>query len=262
MKVLFMIPRDDPPRLPATYSANLRDFVAQCLEKKQNSRPSASELLKHPFITSSRLNRDFVAMDEKPSVLPLNQDITTNTLKKKRGGAKKEVLDEWDFSSSNSHSLDIPKILGKNVAFEDEFDSELPGDYREEIPLGYDLMKSIVIPAFADQKSSSNEESKICLDSIIKSLELLAMKDPKAAEHACRRLLENILGSTRQSLKEFVASITIHSLDNYQDFDEQDSEKLDNIRVEEIPGTKSTTSCGDEKQSKIALYLLKRWMQR
>lgn len=50
MKVLHLIPRNPPPQLPKTYSSAFRDFVSQCLTRDPLKRPSAAELLKHPFI--------------------------------------------------------------------------------------------------------------------------------------------------------------------------------------------------------------------
>ncbi len=53
MKVLFKIPKDPSPSLPEQYSEEMRDFFSRCLEKKQNQRPCATELLKHKFITNA-----------------------------------------------------------------------------------------------------------------------------------------------------------------------------------------------------------------
>lgn len=51
MKVLFLIPKEKPPRLEGSqYSKELKDFVALCLNKDPDRRPSAKALLKHSFI--------------------------------------------------------------------------------------------------------------------------------------------------------------------------------------------------------------------
>ncbi|KAL8810461.1 MAG: hypothetical protein Q9223_002335 [Gallowayella weberi] len=51
MKVLFLIPKAPPPRLEGSqYSRDFRDFVAACLVKDSDRRPTAKELLQHRFI--------------------------------------------------------------------------------------------------------------------------------------------------------------------------------------------------------------------
>jgi serine/threonine-protein kinase 24/25/MST4 len=51
MKVLFLIPKEKPPRLEGSrFSKEFKDFVALCLNKNPEQRPSARALLKHSFI--------------------------------------------------------------------------------------------------------------------------------------------------------------------------------------------------------------------
>lgn len=51
MKVLFLIPKEKPPRLEGNaWTKDFKDFVALCLNKEAEKRPSARALLKHPFI--------------------------------------------------------------------------------------------------------------------------------------------------------------------------------------------------------------------
>lgn len=51
MKALFLIPKNDPPILEGPqFSKLFKAFVQACLEKDAKKRPSARDLLKHPFI--------------------------------------------------------------------------------------------------------------------------------------------------------------------------------------------------------------------
>ncbi|XP_011098281.1 germinal center kinase 1 isoform X2 [Sesamum indicum] len=54
MRVLFIIPRENPPQLDEHFSRPMKEFVALCLRKNPAERPSAKELLKHRFIKNAR----------------------------------------------------------------------------------------------------------------------------------------------------------------------------------------------------------------
>ncbi|XP_046386682.1 serine/threonine-protein kinase 10 [Ischnura elegans] len=60
MRVLLKIQKSDPPKLdrPSDWSKDFNDFIAGCLVKDPTKRPTASELLKYPFINCN--------LDSKP----------------------------------------------------------------------------------------------------------------------------------------------------------------------------------------------------
>lgn len=56
MQALFRIGRGEPPPIPDTLSTEAQDFIRSCLRVNANDRPTAAELLEHPFVTKPPSN--------------------------------------------------------------------------------------------------------------------------------------------------------------------------------------------------------------
>lgn len=65
MRVLFLIPKNNPPQLSGNYSKQFREFVEACLNKDPDNRPSAKELLKFPFIRKAKKNSHLIDLTER-----------------------------------------------------------------------------------------------------------------------------------------------------------------------------------------------------
>ncbi|XP_075065726.1 serine/threonine-protein kinase 10 [Mixophyes fleayi] len=78
MRVLLKIAKSEPPTLsaPSKWSQGFRDFLKTALEKNPETRPSAVQLLEHPFVrkaVNNRVLRDLVA-EAKAEVLDEIED--------------------------------------------------------------------------------------------------------------------------------------------------------------------------------------------
>jgi serine/threonine-protein kinase 24/25/MST4 len=112
MKVLFHIPKAPAPRLEGQYSKDFKDFVAQCLQKDSEKRPTARELLKHRFIRNAgkvEQLRDVVrryerwnSKGEKPSH-PKYYEETLQDL------SPRLEQDEWVFDTVKPNTIAQPK---------------------------------------------------------------------------------------------------------------------------------------------------------
>ena len=56
MRVLFLIPKNNPPQLTGNFSKAFKEFVEACLNKDPENRPSAKELMRHPYIKKAKKN--------------------------------------------------------------------------------------------------------------------------------------------------------------------------------------------------------------
>jgi len=65
MRVLFLIPKNPPPVLEGNFSKPFKEFVALCLNKEPDQRPTAKDLLRHRFIKTARKTTALVELIER-----------------------------------------------------------------------------------------------------------------------------------------------------------------------------------------------------
>ncbi|OVA00358.1 Protein kinase domain [Macleaya cordata] len=77
MRVLFIIPRENPPQLEEHFSRPMKEFVSLCLKKVPAERPSAKELLKHRFIRNARKSPKLLERIRERPKYQLKEDAET-----------------------------------------------------------------------------------------------------------------------------------------------------------------------------------------
>ncbi|XP_054245093.1 serine/threonine-protein kinase 10 [Indicator indicator] len=121
MRVLLKIAKSDPPTLscPSKWSLEFRDFLKTALDKNPETRPSAAQLLEHPFVskvTSNRALRELVA-EAKAEVMEEIED-------------SRDEAEEDDSSESASppgkHKRDPSEASQLSFDGEKPLDSSLP----------------------------------------------------------------------------------------------------------------------------------------
>lgn len=81
MKVLFLIPKNPPPFLQGDFSRYFKNFVELCLRRDPRERPSARELLEHPFIKRAKRTTYLTELIER------HERWQTEKANKKRDGS-------------------------------------------------------------------------------------------------------------------------------------------------------------------------------
>ncbi|KAK9150199.1 hypothetical protein Syun_008508 [Stephania yunnanensis] len=123
MRVLFIIPRENPPQLDEHFSRPMKEFVSLCLRKAPSERPSAKELIRHRFIRNARKSpkllerireRPKYQLKEDEEDTPRNGTFgdgsgTVRVIKDSRNDGtvrashgKSPRADGWDFSTTST----------------------------------------------------------------------------------------------------------------------------------------------------------------
>lgn len=99
MRVLFLIPKNPPPTLEGNqFSKKFKDFVAQCLKRDPEERPSSKDLLKHPFVKTSKKVSVLVDLISRYSKYrQTNQESSEEESENENSQQESEEVDDWVF---------------------------------------------------------------------------------------------------------------------------------------------------------------------
>jgi len=105
MQVIFLIPKNPPPVLEGAFSDDFKDFVAKCLQKEASKRPTAQQLLDHPFIKNASKTESLIKIAQHKC--EVNQARHENDLADLEQKGMNRVLSSdmgWDFSMRSQNS--------------------------------------------------------------------------------------------------------------------------------------------------------------
>uniref|UniRef100_A0A8C8JSQ4 non-specific serine/threonine protein kinase n=1 Tax=Oncorhynchus tshawytscha TaxID=74940 RepID=A0A8C8JSQ4_ONCTS len=160
MKVLFVIPKNNPPTLEGNYCKPLKEFIEACLNKEPSFRPTAKELLKHKLIirhakkTSylSELVEKYKKWKAEQSRENSSDDESDFEQDGQASGVNDSGNDDWIFNTIREK--DPRKFLNGAAQFDELERNQVQDD--PERPLSQSWC-TIISPLFAELKENQVE---------------------------------------------------------------------------------------------------------
>ncbi|XP_018607449.2 serine/threonine-protein kinase 10 [Scleropages formosus] len=118
MRVLLKIAKSEPPTLeqPGKWSQEFKDFLKKALDKNPETRPSAAQLLEHPFVSAINTNR------------PLRELVAE---------AKAEVMEEIEDDREEGEEDEAPELTSPPCKDPSETSqTSLEGEHPAEVAAG------------------------------------------------------------------------------------------------------------------------------
>ncbi|OHT12173.1 STE family protein kinase [Tritrichomonas foetus] len=115
-RVLMLIPQNAPPMLEGDFSPSFKDFVKQCLIKNPAQRPSAQQLLQHPFVKNAKKKEFLIEYLEqvKPKRKVLIDEVIENRIAKHREEVENKQNNEQTDSQNDGTESNKNDVNNKN----------------------------------------------------------------------------------------------------------------------------------------------------
>lgn len=162
MKVLFLIPKNPPPTLQGEYSKPFKNFVELCLRRDPRERPTAKELLEHPFIKRAKKTNYLTELIERyerwqavSGNKKADEDEYLDHEPPSVSTTSEEEDDLWDFGTvrpvGRGHALNPMKKTDLNVRDQGTRDRDPKADLtRKEVSKS----NNVPPPSFAQANST------------------------------------------------------------------------------------------------------------
>uniref|UniRef100_A0A9J8BIY2 non-specific serine/threonine protein kinase n=1 Tax=Cyprinus carpio carpio TaxID=630221 RepID=A0A9J8BIY2_CYPCA len=142
MRVLLKIAKSEPPTLekPAKWSMEFKDFLKKALDRNPETRPTAAQLLEHPFVSSVKTNR------------PLRELVAE---------AKAEVMEEIEDNHEEAEDEDPSEASGKTSSSDSGIEDGKSTPTSEEDPKAVESSEpELASPRTPEPSESSGSSSE------------------------------------------------------------------------------------------------------
>ncbi|XP_026542838.1 serine/threonine-protein kinase 26 [Notechis scutatus] len=181
MRVLFLIPKNNPPTLAGEFSKPFKEFIDACLNKDPTFRPTAKELLKHKFILKNAKKTSY---------------LTELIDRFKRWKAEGHSSDETDSDGSDSESSNKENNSHPEWSFTTV--RKKPDAKKVQNGTDQDFLKTlgclalIINPVFAElkQQDSNNASKRQAIEELEKSISLAEAASPGITDKMVKKLME------------------------------------------------------------------------
>uniref|UniRef100_A0A8C9WCP6 Serine/threonine-protein kinase 24 n=1 Tax=Scleropages formosus TaxID=113540 RepID=A0A8C9WCP6_SCLFO len=199
MKVLFLIPKNNPPTLEGNYSKPLKEFVEACLNKEPSFRPTAKELLKHKLIVRHAKKTSYLTelidrykrWKAEQSRDESSSEESDSEQDGQASGGNDTANDDWIFNTIREKD---PKRLQNGAAQPEELDRKQVNIPKR--PLSQSL-STIISPLFNELKEK-NEASSGKAEAVEELKEAIFL-----AEETCPGIMDSMVTELVQRLQRF-----------------------------------------------------------
>ncbi|XP_078544675.1 serine/threonine-protein kinase 26 isoform X2 [Lissotriton helveticus] len=181
MRVLFLIPKNNPPTLLGEFSKPFKEFIDACLNKDPTFRPTAKELLKHKFIVKNAKRTSYLT------------ELIDRFKRWKAEGHSDDDSDsgDSDSESSNKENLSHPEWNFTTVRKKTDAKNMQNGTDQDLVKT-LSSLSMIIAPIFAElkQQDRNNTTRKNAIEELEKSINIAESSYPGITDKMVKKLME------------------------------------------------------------------------